>query len=175
MKKLKEIMSAGEFEIIDEWNHQWVEDLPRDEAIAKYGECEVWSTYITASSQVPDGNGEVPSWKIAVWIDIPGMKIGGWNSDNMHLRFIGDQNEATFIGKKSGQLITVTRLAYDSYQAWWRDQTDDGDDETAGYSVCGTAQDIIAEIYEEWFDDPMALEYWRKRVAENNKRKRWFE
>lgn len=174
MKKLKEIMSAGEFEIIDEWNHQWVEDLPRDEAIAKYGECEVCSTYTAGSSQVPDGNGKVPSWKVAVWIEIPGMKIGGWNSDNLHLRFVGDQNEATFIGKKSGQLITVTKYDYDDYSAWWR-SADRKDDETAGYSCRGTAKDIIAEIYEEWFDDPNALEYWRKRVAENNRRKRWFE
>lgn len=145
MKKLKEIMSAGEFEIIDEWNHQWVEDLPRDEAIAKYGECEVCSTYTAASSQIPDGNGKVPSWKVAVWIEIPGMKIGRWNSDNLHLRFIGDQNEATFLGNRTGQLITVTKHDYDDYSAWWR-SADRKDDETAGYSCRGTAKDIIAEL-----------------------------
>lgn len=142
---LKEIMSAGEFEIIDEWNHQWVEDLPRDEAIAKYGECEVWSTYTEASSQVPDENGNVPSWKIAVWIEIPGMKIGRWNSDNLHLRFVGNENEATFLGKRTGQLITVTKHDYDDYSAWWR-SADRKDDETAGYSCRGTAKDIIAEL-----------------------------
>lgn len=145
MKKLKEIMSAGEFEIIDEWNHQWVEDLPRDEAIAKYGECEVCSTYTAASSQIPDGNGKVPSWKIAVWIEIPGMKIGRWNSDNLHLRFVGNENDATFLGKRTGQLITVTKHDYDDYSAWWR-SADRKDDETAGYSCRGTAKDIIAEL-----------------------------
>ena len=150
-RKLKEINGAGEFEIIDDWNHQWVEDLSRSEAIAKYGECEVWSTYTAASSNVPDGNGKVPSWKIAVWIEIPGMKIGCWNSTNLHLRFIGNADEATFIGKKSGQFITVKRYGPDDYSAWWRDESD-RDDETAGCSVRGTAEQIIKALEGEWHD-----------------------
>ena len=146
MKKLKEISAdVGEFEIIDEWNHQWVEDLPRVEAIAKYGECEVWSTYTAASSKLPDANGKTPSWKLAVWIEIPGMKIGRWNSDNLHLRFVGNENDATFIGKKSGQLITVHKYGPDDYSAWWRDESE-RDMENRGFSVRGTAKDIIAEL-----------------------------
>lgn len=144
MKKLREIMSAGEFEIIDDWNHQWLEDLPRDEAIAKYGDCDVWSTYTAGSSKIPDGNGKVPSWKTAVWLDIPGMRIGGWNTDNLHLRFCGTDDEATFVGK-SGQLITVRHYGFDDYSVWFR-YLDDADVETAGYSVRGTAKQIIDEL-----------------------------
>ena len=148
MKKLKEISAdVGEFEIIDEWNHQWVEDLPRVEAIAKYGECEVWSTYTAASSKLPDANGKTPSWKIAVWIEIPGMKIGGWNSYNLHLRFCGNADTAAFTGRISGLEITVTKNGFDDYEAWWHES---GDGELQGYSVRGTAKQIIQEIREEW-------------------------
>lgn len=174
MRKLKENMSAGEFEIIDDWNHQWVEDLPRDDAIAKYGECEVCGSYTAASSKLPDGNGKTPSWKTAVWLDIPGMKIGYGNGNNIHLRFCGDQNEATFTGKKTGQLITVTKNDANDYEVWFRDESEK-DKDTAGCSVRGSAMDIITEIYDEWFDDPRTLEYYRKRIEENNKWNRWFK
>ena len=149
--KLKEFINTGEFEIIDDWNHQFVECLPRDEAIAKYGECEVWGSYTSASSQLPDGNGKIPSWRTDVWVDIPGMKIGAWNRTNLHLRFCGTEDEATFIGRKSGQLITVYKHGCDDYSAWWRDESD-RDNETEGYSVRGTAEQIIKELEGEWHD-----------------------
>jgi len=145
MKKLKEYVSIGRFNIIDDWNHQWVESLPREEAIAKYGECDVCSTYTSKSCEIPDGNGKTPSWEVDVWVDIPGMKIGYWNSTNLHLRFIGNADEATFIGKKSGQLITVKRYGPDDYSAWWRDDSEK-DKDTAGCSVRGTAEQIIEEL-----------------------------
>lgn len=145
MKKLKEYVSIGRFNIIDNWNHQWVESLPRDEAIAKYGECEADSTYTSKSCELPDGNGKIPSWEVDIWVDIPGMKIGYWNSTNLHLRFIGNADEATFIGKKPGQLITVKRYGPDDYSAWWRDESEK-DNDTAGYSVRGTAEQIIDEL-----------------------------
>lgn len=71
MKKLREYTSSGEYEIISERTHQYIEDLPRDEANAKYGDCEVWGSYTIKSSPLPDGNGKVPSFKTAVWIWIP--------------------------------------------------------------------------------------------------------
>ena len=148
-RKLKDLHDVGEFEIIDDWNHQWVEDLPLAEAIAKYGECEVWSAYTAGNSNLPDGNGKTPSWKTAVWIEIPGMKIGMWNRTNLHLRFCGTEDEATFIGKKSGQLITVRKHGADDYSAWWRDESD-RDNETAGCSVRGTSKQIIKELEGEW-------------------------
>ena len=144
MKKLKDYVTAGEFEIVDNWNHQHIEDLPRDEAIAKYGECNVCGSYTSAISKLPDGNGNTPSWKVAVWLDIPGMKIGRWNSENLHLLFIGNDEEATFIGK-SGLLITVWKHGKDDYGAWWRDATE-RDKDTAGYSVRGRAFHIIDEL-----------------------------
>ena len=146
--KLKEFMNSGEFEIIDDWNHQYVETLNRTEALAKYGECDVWGSYTSASSKVPDGNGKVPSWKTDVWVDIPGMKIGSWNDTNLHLRFIGDDNEATFIGKQSGMLITVYKLGKDDYCAWWREESE-RDMDTRGFSVRGTAKQIIEELEAE--------------------------
>ena len=53
--------------------------------------------------------------------------------------------EATFIGKKSGQLITVYRHGYDDYEAWWRDESEK-EKEVAGCSVRGTAEQIIEEL-----------------------------
>lgn len=149
--KLKEYTGTGRFNIIDDWNHQFIESLPREEAIAKYGECEVWCHYTSGTSDIPDADGKTPSWETDVWVIIPGMKIGVSNSDNLHLRFIGTNDEATFIGKKSGQLITVKRYGRDDYSAWWRDESD-RDNETAGYSVRGTAEQIIKELEGEWHD-----------------------
>lgn len=147
--KLKTFANSGEFEIIDDWNHQWVERLPRDKALAKYGECEVYGSYTSGTSQLPDGNGKTPSFKTDVWVDIPGMKIGYWNDTNLHLRFCGTQDEATFIGRKSGQLITVYRYGPDDYSAWWRDESE-RDMEYRGWSVRGTAKQIIEELEGEW-------------------------
>lgn len=55
------------------------------------------------------------------------------------------------IGRKSGQLITVHKYGVDDYSAWWRDESD-RDNETAGYSVRGTAEQIIKELEGEWHD-----------------------
>ena len=150
MKKLKDYTSVGEFDIIDEWNHTFIESLPRDEAIAKYGECEVWGHYTSGESKIPDGNGNTPSFKTDVWLWIPGMKIGyGNRSPNLHLFFCGNETEATFIGKKSGQLITVYKYGPDDYSAWWRDESE-RDMEYRGCSVRGTAKQIIEELEGEW-------------------------
>ena len=143
--KLIEYVNSGEFEIIDEWNHQYIETMPRDEALAKYGDCPVWGHYTAAISRIPDGNGKVPSFKTAVWLDIPGMRIGYSKRTNLHLRFIGDDNEATFVGEKSGQLLAVERYGADDYSVWWRDESE-RDNETAGCSVRGTAEQIIKEL-----------------------------
>ena len=53
-----------------------------------------------------------------------------------------------FIGRKTGCLITVSTLGPDDYCAWWRDESE-RDKETAGFSVCGTKEDIWDEIKEE--------------------------
>lgn len=68
MHKLKDFVNTGEFRIIDCRTHQEVETLPRDEAIAKYGECDVWYSYTAGSSQVPDAYGKIPSWETDVWV-----------------------------------------------------------------------------------------------------------
>ena len=144
-KMLKELTGVGEFEIIDDWNHELIETLPRDEAVAKYGECKMCGSYTAGSSEIPDENGSVPSWKLAVWIDIPGMRIGPGNGTNLHLCFIGNDEEATFEGKKSGQLITVYKYGWDDYSAWWRDASE-RNMENRGFSVRGTAKEIIEEL-----------------------------
>ena len=147
MKKLKEFENTGEFRIIDAFNHTFVERLPRDEAIAKYGECEVDCSYTDGfcKEDKPDGT---PWFKTSVWVNIPGMKIGPWNGTNLHLLFCGDENQASFVGKVSGMYITVMRHGRDDYEAWWHES--ESDDELKGYSVRGTAKQIIAEIKEEW-------------------------
>ena len=145
MDKIGKITKAGEFVIIDNWNHQYVETLPREQAIEKYGECEAYCGYTSGESLLPDGEGKTPSWRVDVWLDIPGMQIGYWNGPNLHLLFVGDNKEATFIGKKSGQLITVHRWGVDDYSVWWRDVVD-RDYDFAGFSIRGTAEEIIREL-----------------------------
>ena len=157
MRKLKDFDSVGEFNIIDNEYHNFIERLPRDEAIAKYGECDVWMSYTEADSQVPDAYGNVPSWRTDVWVEIPGMKIGYWNrSPHMHLYFCGDSSgvcgeslEASFIGKKTGQLITIQKFSPNDYSVCFRDPSEK-DMENRGCSVRGTAAQIIELIKEEW-------------------------
>lgn len=141
MKTLKELncTDTAEFEIIDEWTHREIETLPRDETLAKYGNCKVYGTY-TCGSIAYKG------FKTAVWLWIPGMHIGYGNGNGLTIPCDGD--EVTFTGKKSGQLITVTQYGPDDYSAWWRDP-EQADDETAGCSVRGTGYQIYQEIKEE--------------------------
>ena len=147
--KLKTFVKTGKFHIIDNWTGQWIETLPRNKAIAKYGECEVVASYTAGNSDFPDGNGKVPSWKTYVWIDIPGLHGGYSNSNPFTIPGEVVMNDGhrmiTFIGKKSGMLITVEEFSPDDYSAWWRDESE-RDDETAVCSVRGTAKEIIEEL-----------------------------
>ena len=136
-RTLKDFTYTETFVIIDDWTHQVIEELPRDKAIIIYGDCEVTGSYTSGWC----GQG----FKTDVWVRIPGMKIGYWNDTNLHLRWIGTEDRATFIGAKSGLLITVEKFGADDYSVWWRDVSE-GDDETAGYSVRGTAEEIIKEL-----------------------------
>lgn len=145
MPRLKDFVYTGEFRIIDGWNHQEVEFLPRDEAIAKYGDCDVRCSYTAGTSQVPDAFGKIPSWETDVWVDIPGMRIGIWNKDNLLIPFCGTESEATFKGKATGLLITVNKYGADDYSIWWREESN-RDNILAGFSVRGTAKQIIKEL-----------------------------
>ena len=146
MKKLKEYVNTGEFRIIDAFNHSFVERLPRNEALEKYGECMVDCSYTDGFCK--DSKPGEPSFITSVWVEIPGMRIGPWNGTNLHLLFCGNYDEASFVGKVSGMYITVMRHGRDDYEAWWHEN--ENDDELRGYSVRGTAEQIIAEIKEEW-------------------------
>ena len=143
--KLKDFTNTGEFRIIDDFNHRYVETLPRKEAIAKYGECDVAGSYTDGfcEESKPDG---APWFKTSVWVEIPGMKIGPWNGTNLHLYFIGDEREATFLGKKTGLLITVHRWGLDDYSAWWREDNEDRDYDFAGCAERGSAEQIIKAL-----------------------------
>ena len=70
MKKLKDYDNSdvAEFEIIDEWTKQYVETLGRDEALKKYGDCDVYGTY--TSKCVP-----YKGFAVDVWLMIPGDHI----------------------------------------------------------------------------------------------------
>ena len=147
--KLKTFVNTGEFYIIDEWTGRWIETLPRDKAIAKYGECEVEASYTAGNSKFPDGNGKTPSLKTDVWIDIPGMH-GGYSNRNPftipgEVVMNDGHRTITFVGKKSGMWITVEEFSPDDYSVWWRDDSE-ADDEFAGCSVRGTAEQIIEEL-----------------------------
>ena len=147
--KLKDFVNTGIFEVIDEWTHQWIADLPWEEAFEKYGDCDVWSSYTNASCDHPSKSGETPSWNTAVWIWIPGMHCG--SSSHASFTIPGTVIEADgmkridFIGKKSGQLITVYEMGRDDYCAWWRDEAEK-DMENRGFSVRGTADQIKEEL-----------------------------
>lgn len=145
-RKLKECNTTAKFELIDAWTHRLIAKLPADEALAIYGECEVEGGYT---------NGFVPEDEkgryhyTAVWLKLPGMHLGIGNKNPITIFDPnGDRNQASFIGKKSGQLITVTRHGDDDYDAWFR-SPEDRDNGLAGYSVRGTMNQIIDEIREE--------------------------
>lgn len=64
--KLAEFTKTEVFRIIDQHTHQYIETLPRDEAIAKYGQFEVWGSYtdgFTSNSKPGD-----PKYKTTVWV-----------------------------------------------------------------------------------------------------------
>lgn len=52
--------------------------------------------------------------------------------------------EWTFVGKKSGMYITITKYDEDDYSAWWHDN--ENAKETEGFSVRGTLKDIVKEL-----------------------------
>ena len=86
-------------------------------------------------------------WRTSVWIDIPGMALSGY--DNARLNIYDQKgNEATYRGRKSGQLITVTKYGENDYSAWWHDS--ENSSETEGYSVRGTMWDIMREMKGEF-------------------------
>ena len=151
-RKLKDYTGTGVFEIIDEWTHQWIADLPWEEAFEKYGDCEVWGSYTNKSCKHPSANGDMPSWNTAVWIWIPGMHCGISNDGPFtipgEIVMEGNMKTITFTGKKSGQLITVYELGPNDYSVWWRDESE-RDMETRGCSVRGTAKQIYPDLKED--------------------------
>lgn len=138
MGKLRNFVNAEVFDIIDDWTHQHLATLKREEAIEKYGECEVRGNYTEAWVEY--------GWRTSVWLDIPGMKLSGYGNVRLNI-YDRNGNEATFRGKKSGQLITVTKYGEDDYSAWWHDENAN---ETDGYSVRGTMWQIMDEMKGEY-------------------------
>lgn len=55
--------------------------------------------------------------------------------------------EKIFTGK-SGATIVITRYGENDYSAWWTDE-DHLNDETFGYSVRGSLNDVVAELKDE--------------------------
>lgn len=55
----------------------------------------------------------------------------------------------TFIGRKTGLIITVEKFGENDFSAWFRSCAESPD--TEGYSIRGTAQDVFEEIKEEIF------------------------
>ena len=137
--KLKEMKGTTLVRIIDNYTAQHLETLDFADAVEKYGECEIFGSYTEGFH-----NG---GFKTSVWINIPGMKLCGFGNVRINIRWqTGD--EATFRGKKSGQLITVTRYGNNDYSAWWHDS--ESSSETEGYSVRGTMWQIMDEMKGEF-------------------------
>ena len=137
--KLKDCMNTEIFEIFDDWTHQHIATLSYKDAVEKYGDCDVCGSY--TEGWVKNG------WRTSVWIDIPGIKLSGYGNKRLNI-YNRKGDEATFRGKKSGQLITVTKYGEDDYSAWWHD--DEKDNETEGYSVRGTMWQIMDEMKGEF-------------------------
>lgn len=137
--KLKTFTNTAVFEIIDDWTARMVEELNFDEAAKKYGECEVSGSYTEAWA----GTG----WRTLVWVEIPGMKLCGKGNERLNI-YGGTEEEATFRGKKTDQLITVTKYGEDDYGAWWHDSEDST--EVDGCSVRGTMYQIMEEMEGEF-------------------------
>lgn len=137
--KLRDYTNTEIFVIIDNWTHQRIAMLNYEDAVEKYGDCEVWGSYTEAWVKY--------GWRTAIWIDIPGMKLCGYGNKRLNI-YDRNGDEATFRGKKSGQLITVTKYGKDDYSAWWHDSEDSA--ETEGCSVRGTMMQIMAEMEGEF-------------------------
>lgn len=65
-EKLESFIDTAEFRIIDQRTHQYIETLPRAEAIEKYGKYEVWGSYTLGFTK--DSKPDNPKFKTAVWI-----------------------------------------------------------------------------------------------------------
>lgn len=136
--KLRDCVNTEVFEIIDDWTHQHIATLEYDDAIAKYGDCYVFGAYTEAWVEY--------GWRTSVWIDIPGMKLCGSGNQRLNI-YDRNSDEATFRGKKTGQMITVTKYGKDDYSAWWHSENDT---ETDGFSVRGTMYQIMDEMEGEF-------------------------
>lgn len=139
--KLCECLTGGEFTIIDNWTKQIIETLHWKEAFDKYGDCIVRGAFTKGFCKSGD---EDRFFSVDVWIDIPGMKLGYANGERYTLPS-NNPDEASFIGRKTGQLITVTRNGKDDYEVWFRDESE-ADKDTAGCSVRGTMLQIMDEL-----------------------------
>ena len=134
--KLKEFINTATFNIIDDWTCMWIERLGAKEAIEKYGDCDVWSSYTSG--------GYFPEFTTDVWVEIPGMHLSNAANHKITIPSVRD-DFAEFVGRKTGMLITVTKYGDDDYDAWWRYESE-RDNETAGYSVRGTMAQIVDEL-----------------------------
>jgi len=59
---VKNALTTAKFNIIDDNTHQWVESLPREEAVKKYGDTEIVGAYTSG--------GYYGEWETDVWLDI---------------------------------------------------------------------------------------------------------
>ena len=139
MRKLKEISErVAEFVVIDDWTKHSVETLPRAEALAKYGECELCQAYTEGYA----GDG----FRTSVWIKIPGIHLGYGNGSGITLPS-ESENEVTFVGK-SGMVITVRKFGEDDYAVWIRDVVEQCD-EDGEPTLRGTSAQIADRIRKE--------------------------
>ena len=58
--KVKELQNTSVARLIDWRTHQYIETLSFDEAVQKYGECEIMQSY--TDKRMPDGKFQTSLW-----------------------------------------------------------------------------------------------------------------
>jgi len=132
MKKLREYTQTQNVKIVDAWECRLKAILPFKEAVAKYGDCYV-QTYLIDKMH----NGTVVM--ATVWVIVPGVRLGYGNS---HRITIPSESESrgTFIGKRSGDKITVAKMDMPFWAAYWAN---------GKRRIEGTMETIVDAIREE--------------------------
>ena len=114
---LKEALAesrTAQVRLIDNWTMTMIEVLPSDDAVAKYGDCEVRNWY-TEGFVPEDAKGRCH--RASVWIERPGMHFGMAPDYNLTIADPnGTENKAELIGKKSGDRMIVIRHGRDDYE-----------------------------------------------------------
>lgn len=136
LKEALENSLTAQVRLIDNWTMRMIKVLPSDDAVAKYGDCEVRNWYTEGFCE-KDAKGRCH--RASVWIKRPGMHFGMAPDYNLTIADPnGTEDHAEFIGKKSGKRIEVIRHNRDDYEM-----------RTASGSIRGNSKELYPLLREE--------------------------